>query len=270
MSCQDVRVGLSRSAPIRRASAIPLHEGDKAVPSRSEAPATRGVVVPFQENARARLAKLIVPAWPMHVRDDVLDRNVEAARESGGEARRPVDCGFLPRTISEFADFDSDAQAIARAAVVGVITLLRGEQVFHGFAIIDGEMPRNPSRPAKSRVVFAALALCKQIMGMLRRSCVDLLSRMNRNVLWSHRASDQPAMNIGRQEREANTRQLRSLIAYGRAVSKQQAGARHISEEEKMFRRRRREKSQCLPTSASTVARRARNQVLIQIAFEMR
>jgi len=179
-------------------STIPLHAGDKSVPLRAKAPTATGIAVPLEENAWARFAKAKIPARPTHVRDDLLHRYIVTVGKCGHEARGSVDGGCLRGAIPEFADFNSNALAVAWAAVIGVVTLFRRKQVLHSFLIIDGEMPRNPAGPTKPRVVSAALAFQSQVTSVLRGGRTSIFSRVDRNISRAHRPRDEPTMNIGR------------------------------------------------------------------------
>ena len=72
----------------------------------------------------------------------------------------------LADSIAEFAYLDSNTLAVTWAAIVSVVTLLSGEQVFDNLAIIDGKVPYDPTRAPKPRIVPAALTLHRQISGM--------------------------------------------------------------------------------------------------------
>ena len=70
-----------------------------------------------------------------------------------------IDGCSLPATVSKFANLDTDALAIAPAAIVGVIALFGWEQVFDGFPVINAKVPNHPSGPPEARVVPTSLAL---------------------------------------------------------------------------------------------------------------
>jgi hypothetical protein len=85
-----------------------------------------------------------------------------------GKARGSVDGCCLPGATAEFADFDSNALAVAEATVIRVITLFRRQQVLYSFAIIDAKMPNDPAGATKPGVVLTALAFHKEILSVIR------------------------------------------------------------------------------------------------------
>jgi len=78
----------------------------------------------------------------------------ERSCQSGGT----IEGGGLPFGVAEFADFDADAGSIAGTAVIGMISLFRGEQMLHDRAIVDGVMPGDPARAAEPGIIFTANA----------------------------------------------------------------------------------------------------------------
>jgi hypothetical protein len=77
----------------------------------------------------------------MHVRDDSGRRDLIAIGQHSRKARSPVDGGSLADSIAEFAYLDSNTFAVTLTAIVSVVALFRGEQVFDDLVIIDGKMP---------------------------------------------------------------------------------------------------------------------------------
>ena len=105
----------------------------------------------------------------MHVRDDSGYRDLIAIGQHSREVRSPIDCGSLADSIAEFAYLDSDTFAVTLTAIVSVVTLFSGEQLFDDLAIIDRKVPYDPARAPKPRIVPAALTLHYQILGHVRR-----------------------------------------------------------------------------------------------------
>ena len=161
----------------------------------------------------------------MLVRHNVARRDALLIRQDRREARGPVDGCCLPGATPEFADFDSNALAVAHTPIVGVITLFRRQEVLDGLSVVDSEMPNNPARAAKPGVVLAALAFHKKVLGMIRGSRVHIRGRMDRKVARSHGSGDQPAMNIRRQKSLADARQSRTTMGRRRARGEKHADA---------------------------------------------
>ena len=181
---------------------------DKALPSRAQPPAAGGAAVVFEQDPRAWFAVFEIHAAPVFVRDDARCRDVVAVGKRGGQVRGAVDGGGLTGAVAELADFDADALAVARPAVVGMIALLGREQVLDNFTIIHGEMPCHPTGASQPRVFLAPLAFHEQVVGVSRRGDVHVCRRMDGDVTRLHRSADEASMNVGRQQRHADARQI--------------------------------------------------------------
>jgi hypothetical protein len=100
-------------------STVLFDSRDKALPSRARPPAAGGAAVAFEQDPRAWFAVFEFHAAPVSVRDDARCRDVVAVGKRGGQVRGAVDGGGLTGEVAELADFDADALAVARPAVVG-------------------------------------------------------------------------------------------------------------------------------------------------------
>jgi hypothetical protein len=176
--------------------AIPLYSRDKTVPFETGSPSAGGLPIAFEQNARAWLSVRKVPTRPMHVRNNSGCRNPIAISQDSCKARSSVDRGILADSIAEFANLDSDTLAVTLTAIVSVVALFRGQQMFDDLAIIDGKMPYDPTRAPKPRVVPAALTFHYQIPGMYVGRRVDVLGRVNRNKARPHCSTNEPTMNV--------------------------------------------------------------------------
>ena len=132
----------------------------------------------------------------MHVRNNSRCRNLIAISQDGCKARSSVDRGILADSIAEFAYLDSDALAVTLTAVVSVISLFRGQQMFDDLSVIDGKVPYDPTRASKPRVVPAALSLHRQIPGMCVGRRVDVFGRVNRDKARSHCSTNESTVNV--------------------------------------------------------------------------
>jgi hypothetical protein len=148
----------------------------------------------------------------MHVRNNSGCRNPIAISQDRCKARSSVDRGILADSIAEFAYLDSDALAVTLTAIVAVVTLFRGQQVFYDLAIIHRKMPYDPTRAPKLRIVSTALTLHYQILGMCVSRHADALGRVNRNKARSHCSTNESTVNVWGQEREPSTWQSRHLM----------------------------------------------------------
>ena len=189
-------------------STVLFDSRDKALPSRTQPPAARGAAVVFEQDPRAWFAVFEIHAAPVFVRDDARCRDVVAVGKRGGQVRGAVDGGGLTGAVAELADFDADALAVARPAVVGMIALLGREQVLDNFTIIHGEMPCHPTGASQPRVFLAPIAVHEQVVGVSRRGDVDVCRRMDCDVTRLHRSADEASMNVGRKQRHADARQI--------------------------------------------------------------
>jgi hypothetical protein len=135
-----------------------LNACDEGLPFRTQTPAAGGATIAFEKNARTGLPVLKIPARPMHVRHDISRRDVVSLGQVSSQARCSIDGCSLPATVSKFANLDTDALAVAPAAIVGVIALFGWEQVFDGFPVINAKVPNHPSGPPEARVVPTSLA----------------------------------------------------------------------------------------------------------------
>ena len=161
----------------------------------------------------------------MHVRHDVSRRNPVLIRQLSSQARCSIDGCSLPATVSKFANLDTNALAIAAAAVVGVIALFGRQQVFDGFPVVNAKVPHHPSGPPEAWVVSTSLAFDDQIAPVLRRCRLHVLCRMDRDVARSHRPGDEPTVDIGRQKSYADTMQSRGTVFGTRAARGKEASA---------------------------------------------
>ena len=169
------------------------------MPFRAFAPSAADIGITFQEDLRTGFAVAEIPARPVMVGDDVAGWDAEFVREIRGEPGGTVDCGGLTAGIAEFADFNGDAEPVARPAIVRVVALFRREQVLDGFAVIDREVPGHPAGPPEPPVA-AAFACVSEITDMRVRGPADVLGGVDCDVLRVHRPLDEAAVDIWGQE----------------------------------------------------------------------
>jgi hypothetical protein len=137
----------------------------------------------------------------MAMGNDVARGNPVTIRELRGETGGAIDGGRLLGCAPEFADLNTNASPVAAPAVVGMITLLRREEMLHSFAIIHGVMPRNPAGATEAGIVLTADAFAGEELRVLGSGAATVGGGVDRDVPRPHRSPGQTAVHAGRQER---------------------------------------------------------------------